>query len=363
MSGNQRLDRLYPALTAKERALLVLRAWKADQEEDTAVRRTMPPDQGLDFNHYIYLMNAANLDAGKYIAVLNLIVDQLSSKSAWLASLQMWGIRVWDLSTYIILHTNEPITESEHRRLVEEARAEMAPVADLAETLAERYDGWAEADIEPSEDDDAPVVKDKAWNRLLAQKKAELRRLVDEGVLAGKRRRRGLLINNGSFYDWLGEPVPVYPDWGKGYDVLPDDQADQVESLKKVRLRAWEAVSRSPTSPILELLEERLGYRVTERQERWEEAMAALREQLREGVPWCWQEVRAVETVLEEVAQEFDGEDPLLPLVRQVLDKTREDIVGLHHPLLDFLDVEIELAEPDEERVEFLRERWLREDS
>jgi hypothetical protein len=42
VSGNQRLDRLYPALTAKERALLVLRAWKADQEEDVAVRRTMP---------------------------------------------------------------------------------------------------------------------------------------------------------------------------------------------------------------------------------------------------------------------------------------------------------------------------------
>ena len=60
MSGNQRLDRLYPALTAKERALLVLRAWKADQQEDAAVRRTMPSDQARDFNHYIHLMNAAN---------------------------------------------------------------------------------------------------------------------------------------------------------------------------------------------------------------------------------------------------------------------------------------------------------------
>jgi hypothetical protein len=90
--------------------------------------------------------------------------------------------------------------------------------------------------------------------------------------------------------------------------------------------------------------------------------MAALREQLREGVPWCWREVRAVETVLEEVAEEFGGEDPLLPPVREVLNKTRRDLADLHL-LLDFVDAEAELPGPDEERVEFLRERWLREDA
>jgi hypothetical protein len=361
VSGNQRLDRLYPALTAKERALLVLRSWKGDQQEDAAVRRTMPQSQALDFNYYIHLMNAANLDLGKYIVALSLTATQLSSKSAWLASLQMWGIRVWDLAQYIVLHTNEPITESEHRRLVEEARAEMVPVAELAEVLVEGYEGWSEADEEQTEDgDDEQVVTGKAWNRLLAEKKRELTRLVDEGTLAGRRSGRRLLINNGSFYDWLGEPVPVWPEWGKGYDVLPDDQAERVERLKKERLHAWEAVSRSPTSPILEFLEEKLGRRVTERQERWDEAMVALRESLREGIPWCWQELRAAEAVLDEVAQEL-GEDPLLPPVRQVLDKTRNDLVELH-ALLRFVDADCDLPEPDEERVEFLRQRWLRQD-
>jgi len=363
VSGNQRLDRLYPALTAKERALLVLRAWKGDQQEDAAVRRTMPQSQALDFNYYIHLMNAANLDLRKYIAVLNLTATQLGLKHAWLASLQLWGIRVWELATYIVLHTNEPIIESEHRRLVEEARAEMVPVAELAEVLVEGYEGWSEADKEQAEDgDDEQVVTGKAWNRLLAEKKRELTRLVEEGTLAGRRSGRRLLINNGSFYDWLGEPVPVCPDWGKGYDVLPDDQAERVESLKKERLDAQEAISRSPTSPILELLEERLGHQLTERQERWDEAMVALRESLREGIPWCWQELRATETVLAEVAEEFDGEDPLLPPVREVLNKTRQDLVELH-PLLSFVDVEVELTEPDEERVEFLRQRWLRQDT
>jgi len=122
------------------------------------------------------------------------------------------------------------------------------------------------------------------------------------------------------------------------------------------------ALSRSPASPILDLLEESVGHSVTERKDRWDEAMAALREQLREGVPWCWQEVRAVETVLDEVAAEFDGEDPLLPPVREVLDKTRSDLAELHL-LLDFVDAEAELPEPDMQRVEFLRQRWLREDT
>jgi hypothetical protein len=362
VSGSQRLDRLYPALTAKERALLVLRAWKEDQEEDSQVRRTMPQSQAPDFNHYVNLMNAANLDAGKYIVVLNGIVNQLGLKHAWLASLQLWGTCVWTLAAYIALHTNEPITKSEHRRLVKKARQQMVPVAELAEVLVEGYEGWTEADVEPAEDpDDGPVVRQKPWDRLLAEKKRELARLVEEGVLAGKRSGRRLLINNGSFYDWLGEPVPLSPEWGNGYCVLPDDQAERVERLKKERLDAQEAIPRSPTSPVVALLEKRLGRRVTEREGCWDEAMAALRDSLREGIPWCWQELRAVETVLDEVAQEFDGEDPLVPALRRVLDKTRQDLVELH-PLLGFVDVEVELPEVDEERVAWLRQRWLQQD-
>jgi hypothetical protein len=90
--------------------------------------------------------------------------------------------------------------------------------------------------------------------------------------------------------------------------------------------------------------------------------MAALRQSLRERIPWCWQELRAVEMVLDEVAEEFNGEDPLLPPVREVLDKTHQDLLELR-PLLGFVDVEVELPEPDEERIEFLRQRWLRQDT
>ncbi len=190
--------------------------------------------------------------------------------------------------------------------------------------------------------------------------------------LGGLRRRREEAVSGAYDFDGLQDVaqvqrlleiacVPVCPDWGKGYDILPDDQTDQVESLKKARHRAWEAISRSPTSPIQEALEASVGRNVTERQERWEEAMAALREQLREGVPWCWQEVRAVETLLEEVAVEFDGEDPLLPPVRNVLDKAHQELAELP-AFLGAIHVEVELPEPDEERVDVLRQRLLRQD-
>jgi hypothetical protein len=52
-----------------------------------------------------------------------------------------------------------------------------------------------EAPMEPAqEDDDEKVVSDKAWNRLLAEKKTELRRLADQGALASRRSGRRLLL-------------------------------------------------------------------------------------------------------------------------------------------------------------------------
>lgn len=43
-----------------------------------------------------------------------------------------------------------------------------------------------------------------------------------------------------------------------------------------------------------------------------------------------WQEVRSIDTLLDEVALEFDGEDPLSPIMRSVLEKARRDLTLLH---------------------------------
>ena len=58
--------------------------------------------------------------------------------------------------------------------------------------------------------------------------------------------------------------------------------------------------------------------------------------------------MRASEQVLAEAGEEFDGEDPLLPAVRNVLDGIREELTDLHEQVQPHVG-SFELAEPDEE--------------
>ena len=83
-----------------------------------------------------------------------------------------------------------------------------------------------------------------------------------------------------------------------------------------------------------------------------------LYERLREGVVHRWQELRAIEIVVEEVAQEFDGEDPLRPILRETLEKTKGEIRSLHEHLSKIEP--LELLEPEEEIMAALNEFFAR---
>ncbi len=85
MSGKRRrLDRLYPALSAKERAILVLRALKADSEEDPEVRRTMPNSQVDSFNRYMSLIRGVNVGFGFFITRLASLMEYLDAHYGWI---------------------------------------------------------------------------------------------------------------------------------------------------------------------------------------------------------------------------------------------------------------------------------------
>ncbi|MCH7891116.1 MAG: hypothetical protein IH921_06395 [Gemmatimonadetes bacterium] len=349
----RRLANLYPSLTAKERAILVLKAWKEDGDEGPLVRETMPPEQGVEFNRLIDLMKAVNRELGPYLVLLHALVDQLGTKHGWLMSLKLWGIQAGNLAAYIWLHTKEPVTENEHQRLIDGARDEMVPASELADVLVERYEGWDEADFEPNDDgDDEPSVTEKAWNRVLSDKKREIARLVDDGALSGKRKGRRLLVSVGSFYDWLGEPAPVHPEWGVEFEVFPDSETDKVKWLKRERSDVQKALARSPMNSALVF---DWGKFAPDRQgssrgppSQIDEACIALLESLKEGVETYWQEMRAAQRVLAQAAEEFDGEDPLLPKLRGVLDGVQKELEDLHEQAKR--DIEpLELPEPDEE--------------
>ncbi len=118
-----RLDKLYPALSAKERALIVLRAWKQDEEEDRRIRLTMPPGQINEFNGYIDLLNGG-CELTPYVHAIGIMIDQMDVRYGWLLTLDLWAIHAMTLAEYIWSETKEPITESEYRRRREAARAD-----------------------------------------------------------------------------------------------------------------------------------------------------------------------------------------------------------------------------------------------
>ncbi len=346
-----RIDKLFPALTAKERAILVLGAWKQGEEEDPLVRREMPAEQGVEFNRLIDLMNGVNVDLATRDITLYALVGKQGAKSGWLATVQVWGLDAWRVAAYLFLHTKEPVTESEHRKLVRKARSEMVPARELAEILVERHDGWSEADVESASDEGDDLVSDEAWDRVRKGKEKEIARLVEDGTLKGERKGRRLLVNAGSFYDWLGEPAPVPPEWGLEFEVFPDEDADEVRRLRKERQAVRETIAKAPSDSAIEPVFRRLGVERNRSKEAtsWGDQIAdALSSSLRDGIRECWQALRAIELAVHEVEVEFDGEYPLLPEPGAILEVVRKELEDLRQSAQRYVEP-FELPEPDEE--------------
>jgi hypothetical protein len=94
LSIDGRLRRLSPALSAKERAVLVLRAWKEDVEPDPQMRWQMPAEQTREYNHYISLMSGANGSLAHYILVLQQMVEKVDLRYGWLLTVGLWALQI-----------------------------------------------------------------------------------------------------------------------------------------------------------------------------------------------------------------------------------------------------------------------------
>lgn len=338
MTKKGRLDKLYPGLTARERALLVLQAWKEGTDEDPQVRKTMPSSQVDEYNRYIALMNGCNQHLAPYILLLSALVEQLSLKLGWLMTIRLWTLSSEDIAFAAFRAAREPITMSPYRRLVDKEREREVPVREVAEMLTER-----------SIPDDAT---ERDWKQAVAKQAKDIEKAVQSGTVAAHRRGRRLLINTGSFYNWLGETVRVYPDWGLEYEVLPnggdfETHRDRFDGLK-------DAVRNSPAGAELPFEAER----EPERMERFaRDVSEALSEAIRDGLVGIWRELLAVETVVAETTEEFGGEDPLIPEARSFLVGVRAQLEDLRSSFGE----EIELEEPDEEAIDLVRKLVHRE--
>jgi len=171
---------------------------------------------------------------------------------------------------------------------------------------------------EESGDGWGPSPGEAAWKRVYSEKKSELTSLVEEGALQGTRKSKRLLINAGSFFDWMGEEAPVWPDWGLEFDIIPDSQAKEGDRRRRARESARQSLVRGPSfTPLLRRASGKdkgsgrdgVGSGV-------DGMVAALEDRLREGASTWWQGLVAAERVVDEVASEFGGEDPLRPVER-----------------------------------------------
>jgi hypothetical protein len=88
---------------------------------------------------------------------------------------------------------------------------------------------------------------------------------------------------------------------------------------------------------------------------RTNEIAEALATHLREGIQLRWRELLAVEQVLEEVAAQFDGEDPALPQDRQAIVEGKEQLKDLHEQAQKYTGP-FDLPGPDEAELRLLRE-------
>ncbi|MPZ49832.1 MAG: hypothetical protein GEU75_11170 [Dehalococcoidia bacterium] len=346
MSIDARLNKLMPTLSAKERAILILESWKDDKPEDPSWRWSMPPGQASEFNRYIALMNGANLKIGTiYILLIEQFIDKLELRFAWYVALKLWEEQIDDIQRIVQVTSREPITESDYEAEVSKIREEWVPVTELAGFLAGQRTDWAETDWEAEDEFETRDVTDAAWDREVKVQERRLRTMVESREIRALGKGRSLKLQMSSFDDAFGRTTTAIPQDLLRYRIIPDRLANDVEEERHsqeamLATLEWERIGIVGNPPGAVNVRQRL--------------MDALRTSLSACFSDYWHQLRAVEIVVEEIAVEFDGVDPLRPAHRSMLDACHAKLLKSQEEL-QYLELEAIQSEPDDELIDTLR--------
>ena len=347
MPLEQRLGRLMPSLTAKERAKLVLRSLKEGTPENPQWRLTMPPSQGRDFNRYIGLMNVANVQLAAYITVMELLAGQTHLRFAWLLSLRQWQRDRETLKALVFYASRQAISQSDYDRECEQAAGEFTPVDDLARVLAADHQ-WEESDLEYIDKYGVRLVKGEAWERVCRAKATELRSTARERGLVTRGSGSAMQIQNGSFYQALGRPVQAWPAKAEAYEVLPDKREQEVIDRRFYLELLWDQLDHSPFDAWL-TQDKQPG-------EGLQSMIEGLAESVERQLRTRWQELLATEELLDEMGSHLDGEDLLKPVNRQALNHTKELVQELRDDLATLGVMDVDLPEADDLSLQEVRQ-------
>jgi hypothetical protein len=91
VSGKSRLDRLSPELSARERAILAVRALNADEEPDRSILWTMPGDQAAEYNELVTMVNGVFRGLLPHALRLEADAQVVDRELGTLAILAAWG--------------------------------------------------------------------------------------------------------------------------------------------------------------------------------------------------------------------------------------------------------------------------------
>ncbi len=339
MSGSDaQLDRLHAGLSARERVLLLRRAMFAGEKADPAIRATMPREQGTEFNPFIRLANSILHTLGPFASDVQQQAEVLRLKLLCLHAVVAWGGERTHLAYEASLLAHVPIKASEHRDRLAQARAEYVPLRDAAEMVADERGVSAQAAAK------------------------ELKGVAAAGGIRTRQRGRSTEFELGALFDWLGGAFPFGPDWGRSYEVVPDEEwRDEHDWKRGAAARFAGLHDRGPSAPsrILPMGGEP-PWGKEEDDTLWDRVTRGFVAQLRRDIPQLWGQLLALELVAGEVSREFEEEAVLPAELRGALDEARTELQGITDSAPALVG-EIAGAGPDE-RVAGLLRRAVRRD-
>lgn len=113
MNIANRLQRLLPGLTAKERAVQQVRQWQEGQEPDPVVARSTPDKQRPEVREYLQLVRALYAESWALVNLCATSSEHIGSLLGWLTTIHLWALEVERLSSYAAFDVPEPITRGE----------------------------------------------------------------------------------------------------------------------------------------------------------------------------------------------------------------------------------------------------------
>jgi hypothetical protein len=232
--ASSRLGRLYPGLSGRERARLIVQAMREERQPASELFAGIAADQEEMFGELLGLARAANTGLAWLAFSYQQEVQELETRLAWFTTLRVWATDSWEALLELAV-APELVTASEYERRQAEAAADWWSVHEAAEHLAV----WDEANDE---------LEDEEWAAAVAAKASEVRALAGDGQVVSRGQGKRTRVQAGSLLARVRLPVPVAPTYGVGTLVVRDADEPAVARAAARHAALREVLQRAPLS-------------------------------------------------------------------------------------------------------------------